>query len=182
MADDDGQPQTCIEVDGGQATCARGSHVMVEVASSGIHSVRYWARDLAGNQPAPDQVHTATVKVDLSLSSLDLWLKAKRRVRAGKKVTFTGAARAPQSELNLGKLVEIQAKVGKRWKTVGEAFRTDANGTFVYKYRFRKFYTRPTRYKFRLKVAPEPGWPYAEPLYSAKRKVKVVPRKGKRRK
>ena len=150
----------------------------VEIDTSGIHTVRYWARDLAGNQPGPDQIQTAIVKVDLALPSLDIALQAKRRVRAGRRLKFKGRVRAANASLEGGKLVEIQVRVGKKWRTVGQAFRTNADGSFVYPYRFRKFYTRPTRFKFRLKVLPELGWPYADPMYSGKRKVKVIPKRG----
>jgi hypothetical protein len=176
--DPDGPPETCIEVDG-HATCSVGDEATFTINTDGAHTIRCWARDLAGNQPNSDQIQTATVKVDLTLSNLEIAFNAKRKVRAGRKARFSGLVRAPHTELNLGKLVEIQVKVGKRWKTIGEAFRTQPDGTFAYKYRFRKFYTRPTRFKFRLKVLPEQGWPYGEPIYSSKRKIKVVPRKSK---
>ena len=176
IADDDGQPATFIEVDG-HVYSTPGDEASVEIATSGTHLVRYWARDLAGNQPDPAQIQTATVKVDLELASLEIALEAKRRVRAGRRVKFIGRVRAANAEIESGKLVEIQVRVGKKWRTVGQAFRTNADGSFTYPYRFRRFYTRPTRFKFRLKVMPELGWPYSEPLYSAKRKVKVIPRR-----
>jgi hypothetical protein len=176
---DDGQPRTVIEVNGQQYE-EPGDSASVTLAADGQYTVRWWARDLAGNEtPAGEATQTVSFTIDTSAPDLDVLFKAKRRVRAGKKTRFSGHVHTSKALLPpQGKLVEVQVKVGKKWRTVGEAFRTDAQGNFLLKYRFRKFYTRPTRFKFRLKVLPETGWPWAEPIYSAKRKVKVVPRRG----
>ena len=62
-----------------------------------------------------------------------------------------------------GKLVEVQVTGGgiKRYRTVREAFHTDRRGRFRMRYGFERFYSRPTRFRFRLKVTPESRWPYA---------------------
>jgi len=176
---DDGQPRTVIEVNG-QIYEENGEDVAITLSSDGNYTVRYWARDLAGNEtPGGDAAHTASFTIDNLAPDLDIQFKARKRVRAGGRTKFTGYVHAAKAVIPpQGKLIEVQAKVGKQWKTVGEAFRTDGQGNYAMKYRFRKFYTEPTRFKFRLKVLPEPGWPYGQPVYSKKRKVKVIPRHG----
>lgn len=174
---DDGQPRTVIEVNG-QVYEESGEDVSVTLNSDGHYTARYWARDLAGNEtPGGDAAHTVSFTINNLAPDLDIKFKAKKRVKAGGKTNFTGYVHAAKAVIPpIGKLIEVQAKVGKQWKTVGEAFRTDSQGNFKLKYRFRKFYTQPTRFRFRLKVLPEPGWPYSQPVYSKKRKVKVIPR------
>jgi len=176
---DDGQPRTVIEVNG-QIYEESGEDVAITLSSDGNYTVRYWARDLAGNEtPGGDAAHTASFTIDNLAPDLDIQFKAKKRVQAGGKTKFKGYVHAAKAVIPpQGKLIEVQAKVGKQWKTVGEAFRTDGQGNYAMNYRFRKFYTQPTRFKFRLKVLPEPGWPYSQPVYSKKRKVKVIPRHG----
>jgi hypothetical protein len=173
---DDGQPETVIEVDG-QRYAQSGDTAAVKLKSDGVYDIRFWARDLAGNEPSPNAVQTATVKINRSLPDLDIAFNVKRKVKAGKRVRFRGHVKAADTVLpDGGKLVEVQVRTGKKWRTVGKAFRTDVKGDYALRYRFRRFYTRPVKFKFRLKVHPEPGWPYSDPRYSSKRKVKVVPR------
>jgi hypothetical protein len=45
------------------------------------------------------------------------------------------------------------------------------------RYRFDRFYRRPTRFRFRVKVIPEAGWPYLAPALSRSRVLTVVPRR-----
>lgn len=104
---------------------------------------------------------------------------SKRRVRAGRRVTFRGkvkhfAARVPGG----GKLIELQVRERPgRWNTVREAFPTRANGRFRFRWRFGSFYIRKTRFRFRVKVTREQGWPYKAPVRSRKRWVTVVPKR-----
>jgi hypothetical protein len=114
-------------------------------------------------------------QVDLTVRG-SVSLKARKKVRAGKRLEFKGAvgmdgAIAPTG----GKLVEVQVKVRRKWKAVTGAKRTRPNGTYRLRYRFGNFYTRPTRFKFRTEVLGEQGWPYATPSYSKKRRVTVRP-------
>ena len=102
-----------------------------------------------------------------------------RHVRAGRRVRFSGSvgsfgARVPA----IGKLVELQVRGGgvKRYRTVREAFRTDQRGRWRMSYGFDRFYTAPTRFRFRLKVTPENRWPYLEPAHSKVQALTVRPR------
>ncbi|MDX6633216.1 MAG: hypothetical protein QOG26_1221 [Solirubrobacterales bacterium] len=68
-AGDDGRPLTAIQVDGGSAqTAAAPTDVTAAITSEGIHSVRYWARDLAGNandgSEAGHEPAAAVVRID----------------------------------------------------------------------------------------------------------------------
>ena len=81
--------------------------------------------------------------------------------------------------LGPGKLVELQVREGGRgrFRTVKHAFRTDRRGEWRTSYRFGRFYTEPTRFRFRLRVPPEGRWPYRGPTHSRARKLTVVPRR-----
>ena len=103
-----------------------------------------------------------------------------RRVRAGRKVRFRGAVgRLGAAMPAAGKLVELQAREagGGPFRTVRQAFRTDPRGRVRSAYRFGRFYTEPTVYRFRLEVTSESGWPYRGPAYSPVRRLKVLPRR-----
>lgn len=102
-----------------------------------------------------------------------------RRVRAGRRVRFVGGVEHLGAALPAaGKLVELQARErgSKRWRTIRQAVRTDERGRLRSAYRFGRFYTEPTVYRFRLKVTPENGWPYRSPTFSAGRRLRVLPR------
>jgi hypothetical protein len=59
---DDDPPATFVQVDEGPAASSTGSTTSAPVAAEGVHQVKFWARDLAGNtQTTPN---TATVRVD----------------------------------------------------------------------------------------------------------------------
>ena len=81
------------------------------------------------------------------------------------------------AELADGKLVELQVKGGgiRRFRTIRQAFRTDPGGGWRFRYRFDRFYRRPTRFLFRLKVSREVGWPYVSPSLSRTRELTVMP-------
>jgi hypothetical protein len=103
-------------------------------------------------------------------------LKARRKVRAGRKLKFKGVVPHDGALLPAGgKLVEVQVRVGRQWRAVTGSKRTKPNGGYKLKYRFGNFYTHPTRFTFRTKVLPEQGWPFVAPVYSNLRKVKVLP-------
>jgi hypothetical protein len=102
-----------------------------------------------------------------------------RRVRAGGRLRFRGrvgslGARIPAP----GKVVELQAREagGGRFRTVRSALHSDARGGVRTAYSFGRFYRRPTRYQFRLKVTRQARWPYRAPTHSRPRPVTVVPR------
>jgi hypothetical protein len=102
-----------------------------------------------------------------------------RRVVAGERVRFRGRVGARGARIpGPGKVVELQAREAgsRRFRTVGEALHTDGRGTIRTGYRFRRFYRRPTRFRFRLKVTRQAHWPYRAPTHSRPVPVTVVPR------
>jgi len=100
---------------------------------------------------------------------------APRRVRAGGRATFAGKVKAKGADFSKrGKSVEVQVRVGRKWKTVGRSLHTDSRGRFRLRYRFVASYARPVRYRFRAVVLRERGWPYL-PATSRERRLTVVP-------
>ncbi len=85
-------------------------------------------------------------------------------VREGGAIQFSGrvghlGAMIPAG----GKLIELQVRLGADgWDTVGEAFRTDEQGSYRRHYRFGNHYTSDARFQFRVKVDGEGGWPYEQ--------------------
>ncbi len=106
-----------------------------------------------------------------------------RHVKAGRKVLFRGSVGTLGATLARGKLVELQVKGGgiRRYRTVRQAFRTDPRGRWSLRYGFDRFYERPTKFRFRLKVSREGGWPYLAPSVSRSRTLQVMPRRRGRR-
>jgi hypothetical protein len=101
--------------------------------------------------------------------------KAPKRAKAGRRATFRGRVKAKGARFaRSGKSVEIQVRIGRKWKTVGRSLHTDARGRFRLRYRFVANYTRPVRYRFRAVVLRERGWPYL-PATSRIRSLSVVP-------
>ncbi|MEZ5156943.1 MAG: carboxypeptidase-like regulatory domain-containing protein [Solirubrobacterales bacterium] len=102
-------------------------------------------------------------------------LRAPRRVREGGRAVFRGRVKARGADIARGgKSLEVQVRIGKRWKTVGRSIRTDGKGRFRLRYRFVADYTRPVRYRFRALVLRERGWPYL-PAHSKARRLLVLP-------
>lgn len=102
---------------------------------------------------------------------------SRKRVKEGKSVVFHGrvhhrGARIPPG----GKLVELQVRDGRFWNTVREAFYTHPDGRYRLRYRFRADYVSNARFRFRVKVAREQGWPYRAPVRTRARKLVVVAR------
>ncbi len=100
-------------------------------------------------------------------------LRAPRRARAGHRVTFRGRVRAPGARVR-GKRVEIQVRVGRRWKAVGRSLRAKRSGKFRLRYRFVAAYRHPVRYRFRAVALRERGFPYL-PSRSPQRRLTVRP-------
>jgi hypothetical protein len=73
---DDGQPRTALRVDEGPIVSDPDNEVVHVLTEEGDHQVRYWARDLAGNEndgdpggnglPANNQPGVARVKLDMT--------------------------------------------------------------------------------------------------------------------
>jgi hypothetical protein len=104
-----------------------------------------------------------------------------RRVTAGRRVLFRGSVGTYGAAVGDGKLVELQVKGGgiRRYRTIRQAFRTDPRGKWSLRYGFDRFYRRPTKFRFRLKVSREAGWPYLAPAVSHSRQLTVEPRKDR---
>jgi hypothetical protein len=101
-----------------------------------------------------------------------------RRVKAGRRVVFRGSIGRYGAALPTGKLVELQVRGGglRRYRTVRQAFRTGRDGRWRMRYAFDRFYSSPTRFRFRLKVTSERRWPYRAPAHSRARPLTVLPR------
>ncbi len=142
---------------------ARGPSRTVHVGYSGSRLHR----------PADPRRLVVRVRGSASLRGFD------RKVGAGRRVAFRGSIGAYGASIPQGKLVELQVRGGgvERFRTVGHAFRTDSRGAWRFRYRFDRFYERPTRYRFRLKVSRERSFPYRTPAFSKSRRLTVRPRR-----
>jgi hypothetical protein len=98
-----------------------------------------------------------------------LTVRAPRRARRGDWLRFRGRLPGPACA---GRLVEVQARLGKRHWQVFRTSRTGDRCRFATRYRLRAT-TRPTRYRFRARVRRQPGYPYA-PGRSAVRTTRVA--------
>jgi hypothetical protein len=94
----------------------------------------------------------------------------RRRLRNGQVVRFTGRLLGRPIPL-AGKLVALQAKVGRGWRTFATP-RANAKGRFRHRYRFTAT-TGTRRYAFRVVVAREAAYPYER---GVSRTVKVTVR------
>jgi hypothetical protein len=94
-----------------------------------------------------------------------------RRLRPGRVVRFRGRVQGPLPPK--GKLLDLQAFDGGRWRKFGTA-RTRADGRFRTRYRFTRG-ARAKVYRFRVRVPRETGFPYALG-YSNVAKVRLKPR------
>jgi hypothetical protein len=126
--------------------------------------------------PAPERAVELGVATDTRL------LVRPARVRAGRRALFEGSVGTFGAAMGRGKLVELQVRGGgiRRYRTVRQAFRTDPGGSWRLRYRFDRFYRRPTRFRFRVEVTPEAGWPYLTPAVSRSRVLTVLPRRQRR--
>lgn len=90
------------------------------------------------------------------------------RLRNGRTATFRGTVARPVPRR--GVLVDLQVRVGKKWRTFAVA-RSKRNGRYSFRYRFRNTY-RTTTFKFRARVRRDSRYPYLDG-YSRIAKVKV---------
>lgn len=95
----------------------------------------------------------------------------KASLRNNQAVRFTGKVLGVPRGLT--RLVEIQARDGRTWRTFATVRLSKTNGSFAHTYRFRRT-TRPTRYQFRVNVKADQGWPFLAG-HSNTRKVAVRP-------
>lgn len=94
----------------------------------------------------------------------------RRRVRNGQSVRFSGRLLGRPIPA-AGKLVALQARVGRRWRTFATP-RANARGVFRHRYRFTST-TGVRRYAFRALVTREAAYPYER---GASRTVRVLVR------
>lgn len=110
----------------------------------------------------------STSDVVLTVFSKSTLRPSKRSARNGQRVVFGGRLLSKPIPRG-GVLIDLQAKVGKRWQTFRTA-RTKRTGRWRIAYRFRS--TRGVqRYSFRARVRQDTGYPYA---ISRTRAVKVT--------
>jgi hypothetical protein len=145
-------------------TDARGSF-RFKVPAGPSRTVRYRYEGTNTVQPAAAQLTTkvnaaARLKVD------------RRRLRNGQSVRFTGRLLGKPVP-KAGKLVALQAKVGRGWRTFATP-RANRKGVFKHRYRFTAT-TGMRRYEFRAVVAREDAYPYEA---GVTRTVKVIVRGG----
>jgi len=81
----------------------------------------------------------------------------RRRLRNGQVVRFSGRLLGKPIPRG-GKVVALQAKVGRKWRTFANP-RANVKGVFRHRYRFTST-TRLRRYAFRAVVAREAAYPY----------------------
>ena len=113
----------------------------------------------------------ATTDVTLLVRAAAKLSASPKQVRNGRSVRFTGRLRGGPYP-SPGKLVDLQAKVGKHWRTF-QIVRADRRGRFHYSYRFTRTFQRLT-YRFRARVRAETSYPY-QTGSSNQVKVKVRP-------
>ena len=94
----------------------------------------------------------------------------RRRLRNGQAVRFTGRLLGKPIP-KTGKVVALQAKVGRRWRTFATP-RANSKGIFKHRYRFTAT-TGVRRYAFRALVTREAAYPYERGL---SKQVRVVVR------
>ena len=134
----------------GVARTDRHGKFRFEIPAGPSRTVRYRYDGTNTVKPATAQLITkvraaARLKVD------------RRRLRNGQAVRFTGRLLGLPVP-SAGKLVALQAKVGRRWRTFATP-RANAKGVFRHRYRFTAT-TGLRRYAFRAVVAREAAYPY----------------------
>ena len=102
-------------------------------------------------------------------------LVTPKRVDSDRGIAFKGKVAAKGAKLGRkGKRLEVQVRVGRRWKAVERSFGTNRKGRYSLVYKFTATYTEPVAYEFRTVVLRERGFPYL-PSKSKIRRVVVVP-------
>jgi hypothetical protein len=134
---------------GAARTDARGNFRFA-VPAGPSRTIRYRYEGTNTVQPTAAQLTTkvaaaARLKVD------------RRRLRNGQAVRFTGRLLGKPIP-KAGKLVALQAKVGRGWRTFATP-RANKKGIFRHRYRFTAT-TGVRRYKFRAVVEREDAYPY----------------------
>ena len=119
--------------------------------------------------PAVGAADTVTVNATVRQPASLTVARSRARLRRGQQVVLRGALRGTGAAAK-GAVVELQAIVSGRWRTVGTV-RADARGRYAWRYRFVSV-TRDTIFSFRSVVRSTPGWPWRE-LRSKRLTVRV---------
>lgn len=107
------------------------------------------------------QIRAATRQLNLNVRAATSIRPNRRSVVNGEDVRFHGRIRTGRIP-SKGKLVEMQVFVRGKWRTFVTT-RAGRRGTWKYNYRFDG--TRGSqRYRFRAKLPPEQGYPFAAGL------------------
>jgi hypothetical protein len=127
----------------------------------------------AGSRQLTD---AASPELDLGVRSGASLGATDNRPPVGKRFRFRGRVKRAGAELPAGgKLVELQVRRPEGWDTVRQAFRTKPSGRWTFPFKFGPYYFKPTKFRFRLKVLREAGWPY-KAASTRQRPVTVLPR------
>lgn len=103
-------------------------------------------------------VRPRNADVDLRVRASTTLRVGPRRVVNGEYVTFRGRVRGAPLPSG-GKLVELQAYAGGRWRTFALARARPTTGRWVHRYRFAATRGR-VRYRFRARVRREDNYPF----------------------
>jgi hypothetical protein len=113
----------------------------------------------AGVRPAPDAASLACSRVVRLNVRAGITLRAKpERVRAGGVVRFRGRLLG-QPIPKVGKLIDLQAFDGGRWRTF-QTVRANRKGRYRARYRFTRTF-RSRTFRFRARARREARYPYA---------------------
>lgn len=116
-------------------------------------------------------VRSAAVKASIRSK---VTLKVPRVVDSDEGIIFAGKVKAKGAKLGKrGMRLEVQVRIGRKWKTVGKSTRTNRRGRYKLRYRFTADYPHAVDYQFRAAVLKERGFPYL-PSKSKKRVVTVT--------
>ncbi len=107
----------------------------------------------AGAAETVEAVATVREPASLTIS------RSRARLRRGEAIVLRGQLRGTGAAAR-GAVVELQAIVSARWRTVGTVH-ADARGRYAWRYRFVGV-TRDTLFSFRAIVRRTPGWPWPE--------------------
>jgi hypothetical protein len=128
------------------------------------------SRTLNYRYDGTNTVRSASAQLTTKVSAAARLKVNRRRLSNGQAVRFTGRLLGKPIP-KAGKLVALQAKVGREWRTFATP-RANAKGVFKHRYRFTAT-TGLRRYQFRAVVAREGAYPYEAGL---SRTVKVIVR------
>lgn len=137
-------------------TAADGSLTYTIPAGGPSRQLRFAYDGTSAVRPSQSNAQAVTTKAAASIKA------AKTKLVNGQTARFSGTVIGGYIP-PVGRLVELQAYAGpkKKWVAVSRAVRTDKNGRWTTSYRFVST-ARTIRYKFRLRVPTQAGFPYSE--------------------